>query len=250
MMTTQFRDRTEAGKLLATQLTTYVNLQDVLVLALPRGGVPVAFEVARALHAPLDVMVVRKLGVPRQEELAMGAIATGGVRILNTDVVQFLNIPGEVIDKIAAQEQQELERRERLYRGDRPAYDVQGRTVILVDDGIATGATMHAAVAALKQRQPARIVIAVPTAAPSTCDEFAAEVDELVCVMRPEPFIAVGYWYRQFSQTSDEEVRSLLEQANQGLSTTQRKSKRAPGTGTSQKKQARATPPIKQVKAM
>jgi putative phosphoribosyl transferase len=249
-MLTQFRDRTEAGKLLAEQLTAYANLHNVLVLALPRGGVPVAFEVARALHAPLDVIVVRKLGVPWQEELAMGAIATGGVRILNNDVVQFLDIPDEVINKIAAQEQQELERRERLYRGDRPAYDVHGRTVILVDDGIATGATMHAAVAALKQRQPARIIIAVPTAAPSTCDEFVVEVDELVCVIRPEPFIAVGYWYRQFSQTSDEEVRSLLEQANHGFPTTQRKPKKAPATGTFEKKRAGATPPVKQVKAV
>lgn len=249
-MLTQFRDRTEAGKLLAEQLTAYANLHDVLVLALPRGGVPVAFEVARALHAPLDVIVVRKLGVPGQEELAMGAIATGGVRILNNDVVQFLDIPDEVINKIAAREQRELERRELLYRGDRPAYDVHGRTVILVDDGIATGATMHAAVAALKQWQPARIIIAVPTAAPSTCDEFAAEVDELVCVIRPEPFIAVGYWYKQFSQTSDEEVRSLLEQANQGFPAIQQKPKRTPGTGTSQKKRASSTTPIKQMKAV
>ncbi len=249
-MLTQFHDRTEAGKLLAEQLTAYANLHDALVLALPRGGVPVAFEVARALHAPLDVIVVRKLGVPGQEELAMGAIATGGVRILNNDVVQFLDIPDEVINKIAAREQRELERRELLYRGDRPAYDVHGRTVILVDDGIATGATMHAAVAALKQRQPARIIIAVPTAAPSTCDEFAAEVDELVCVIRPEPFIAVGYWYKQFSQTSDEEVRSLLEQANQGFPAIQQKSKRTSGTGTSQKKRASSTTPINQMKAV
>lgn len=228
MMLTQFRDRTEAGKLLAKQLTEYSNKHDVLVLALPRGGVPVAFEVARALHAPLDVLIVRKLGVPGQEELAMGAIATGGVRILNNDVVKFLGIPDEMIDKMAANEQLELERRERLYRGDRPAYDVQGRTLILVDDGIATGATMNAAVAALKQQQPARIIIAVPTAAPSTCDEFASEVDELVCVLRPEPFIAVGYWYRQFSQTSDEEVRNLLEQANHGFPTAQQKPQKAP----------------------
>lgn len=228
MMLTQFRDRTEAGKLLAKQLTEYSNKHDVLVLALPRGGVPVAFEVARALHAPLDVLIVRKLGVPWQEELAMGAIATGGVRILNNDVVKFLGIPDEMIDKMAANEQLELERRERLYRGDRPAYDVQGRTLILVDDGIATGATMHAAVAALKQQQPARIIIAVPTAAPSTCDEFASEVDELVCVLQPEPFIAVGYWYRQFSQTSDEEVRNLLEQANHGFPTAQQKPQKAP----------------------
>jgi len=246
-MLTQFRDRTEAGKLLAEQLTAYVNLHDVLVLALPRGGVPVAFEVAKALHAPLDVIVVRKLGVPGQEELAMGAIATGGVRILNNDVVQFLGIPDEVINKIAVQEQQELERRERLYRGDRPAYAVRGRTVILVDDGIATGATMHAAVAALKLRQPARILIAVPTAAPSTCDEFAAEVDELVCVLRPEPFIAVGYWYRQFSQTSDEEVRSLLEQANHGFPYAQRKPQKAPEVANHAKRRSSKSP-VKQIK--
>jgi len=164
-MLAQFRDRTEAGKLLAKQLAAYANRQDVIVLALPRGGVPVAFEVAIALHAPLDVMVVRKLGVPGQEELAMGAIATGGVCILNKDVVQFLEIPDEVINKITVREQQELERRERLYRGERIAYSIHSRTVILVDDGIATGATMHAAIAALKQRQPARIIIAVPAAA-------------------------------------------------------------------------------------
>jgi putative phosphoribosyl transferase len=241
-MFTQFRDRTEAGKLLAKQLTGYTNQHDVLVLALPRGGVPVAFEVARVLYAQLDVIVVRKLGVPGQEELAMGAIATGGVRILNNDVVQFLGIPYELIDKMAANEQLELERRERLFRGDRAAYDVRGRTVILVDDGIATGATMHAAVAALKQQQPARIIIAVPTAAPSTCDEFADEVDELVCVIRPEPFIAVGYWYKQFSQTSDEEVRSLLEQANHELPTAQRKPQKAPKVTYHDKEQSNTSP--------
>ncbi|HXZ03275.1 MAG TPA: phosphoribosyltransferase [Ktedonobacteraceae bacterium] len=231
-MLTQFHDRKEAGKLLAAQLTGYANKQDVIVLALPRGGVPVGFEIAKALHVPLDIIVVRKLGVPGQEELAMGAIATGGVRILNKDVVQYLDIPSNMIDKIAANEQQELERRERLYRGDRPAYAVQGRTVILVDDGIATGATMHAAVAAIKQRQPARIIIAVPTAAPSTCDEFALEVDELVCVLRPEPFIAVSYWYRQFSQTSDEDVRRLLERANHETSTIQSRPQNTPTTLT------------------
>jgi len=171
----------------------------------------------------------------------MEAIATGGICILNKDVVQFLNIPDEVIDDITAQELQELERREHLYRGERPAYDVGGRTVILVDDGIATGATMHAAVAAIKQRQPTRIIIAVPTAAPSTCDEFAAEVDELVCVIRPEPFIAVGYWYRQFSQTSDEEVRSLLERANQGTSTIPRRPQNTPTTWNREKKTSKDT---------
>ncbi len=240
-MLTQFRDRKEAGKLLAAQLAAYANQQDLIVLALPRGGVPVGFEIAQALHAPLDVIVVRKLGVPGQEELAMGAIATSGIRILNKDVVQFLNIPDEVIDEITAQELQELERREHLFRGERPAYDVCGRTVILVDDGIATGATMHAAVAAIKQRQPTRIIIAVPTAAPSTCDEFAAEVDELVCVIRPEPFIAVGYWYRQFSQTSDEEVRSLLEQANQRTSIIPRRPRNTPTTWNRKKKTSKDT---------
>jgi predicted phosphoribosyltransferase len=247
-MIAQFRDRTEAGKLLAKQLNTYANQQDILVLALPRGGVPVAFEVARALHALLDVIVVRKLGVPGQEELAMGAIATGGVRILNNEVVQFLNIPNEMVDKIAANEQQELERRERLYRGDRPAYTVLGRTVILVDDGIATGATMHAAVAALKQQQPARILIAVPTASPSAYDEFANEVDEIVCVMRPEPFIAVSYWYSQFSQTSDEQVRSLLEQANHGFPTEQQNAQKAPEIGIHEKRRS-STLPDKQIQA-
>lgn len=215
MTAEQFRDRSEAGRLLATKLATYSNRPDVLVLALPRGGVTVAFEVARALHAPLDVVAVRKLGVPERKELAMGAIASGGVRILNKDIVQFLNIPEAVIDKVAAHEQQVLQRREHLYRGGRPASTIRGRTVILVDDGIATGATMHAAVAAVKQQQPARIIIAVPTAAPSTCEEFAAEVDEVVSVIRPEPFYAVGLWYENFAQTTDTDVRNLLAQARQ-----------------------------------
>lgn len=215
MTAEQFRDRSEAGRLLATKLATYNNRPDVLVLALPRGGVTVAFEVARALHAPLDVVAVRKLGVPERKELAMGAIASGGVRILNKDIVQFLNIPEAVIDKVAAHEQQVLQRREDLYRGGRPASTIRGRTVILVDDGIATGATMHAAVAAVKQQQPARIIIAVPTAAPSTCEEFAAEVDEVVSVIRPEPFYAVGLWYENFAQTTDTDVRNLLAQAKQ-----------------------------------
>lgn len=247
-MLAQFQDRTEAGKLLAKQLTAYINQHDLLVLALPRGGVPVAFEIARALHAPLDVIVVRKLGVPGQEELAMGAIATGGVRILNNDVVQFLNIPNEFIEKVVANEQQELERRERLYRGDRPAYTVLGRAVILVDDGIATGATMRAAVAALKQQEYAHIVIAVPTAAPATCDEFANEVDELVCVMQPEPFFAVGYWYRQFSQTSDEEVRSLLERANYGYLAAQQKPQMRPEIANQPRKRS-STLPDKHIQA-
>jgi predicted phosphoribosyltransferase len=205
-----YRDRSEAGRLLAEKLAAYANRPDVLVLALPRGGVPVAYEVARALKAPLDVLVVRKLGVPGYEELAMGALATGGVRVLNDEVVERLRIPTYVIDAVAAQEQQELTRRERLYRGGRPPPDVRGRTVILVDDGLATGATMHAAIQALRQLQPARVVVAVPTAAPETCEALRAEVDEVICTITPEPFHAVGRWYENFSQTTDEEVRDLL----------------------------------------
>jgi erythromycin esterase-like protein/predicted phosphoribosyltransferase len=210
-----FRDRSEAGRLLAEKLTAYANRPDVLVLALPRGGVPVAYEVARALNAPLDVFVVRKLGIPGYEELAMGALATGGVRVLNDDVVERLRIPNYVIDAVAAQEQQELTRRERLYRGGRPPPDVRGRTVILVDDGLATGATMHAAIQALRQLQPGRIVVAVPTAAPETCEALRAEVDEVICTITPEPFHAVGRWYENFSQTTDEEVRDLLARRQQ-----------------------------------
>jgi putative phosphoribosyl transferase len=208
-----YRDRIEAGQYLASQLGDYADRPDVLVLALPRGGVPVAFEVARALRAPLDIFLVRKLGVPGHEELAMGAIATGGVRVLNEDVVEYLRVPGEVIDAVAADEQRELERRERAYRGDRPAPDVRGRTVILVDDGLATGSTMRAAAAALRKQQPARIVAAVPVSAPQTCDEFRMEVDEIICAVTPEPFQAVGLWYKDFSQTTDEEVHDLLERA-------------------------------------
>lgn len=210
-----FRDRADAGRVLASQLEEYAKRPDVVVLALPRGGVPVAFEVAEALNAPLDVFLVRKLGVPGHEELAMGAIASGGIRVLNRDVVRALNVPQNVIDGVAEAERRELERRERLYRGDRPRVDVRGRTVILVDDGLATGATMRAAVAALRQEDPDRIVVAVPTAAPETCDEFRDEVDEIVCAITPEPFYAVGLWYEDFSQTTDEEVRSLLEEASQ-----------------------------------
>lgn len=208
-----FRDRTEAGRLLASRLTAYANRPGVLVVALPRGGVPVGYEVARALHAPLDVITVRKLGVPGQEELAMGAFASGGVRVLNDDVVRMLALPEKVIDSVGAHERRELERREQLYRGDRPAHEVHGRTIILVDDGMATGASMRAAVAAVKQQQPARIIIAVPVAASATCEELAAEVDVVVCVIRPKSFYAVGYWYERFSPTTDEEVRDLLEQA-------------------------------------
>jgi putative phosphoribosyl transferase len=205
-----YRNRTEAGKRLAAELTEYANRPNVLVLALPRGGVPVAFEVARALGAPLDIFLVRKLGVPGQEELAMGAIATGGVRVLNEDVVRYLNIREEIIDAVAAEEQRELVRREKLYRGERPAPDVSGKTAILVDDGLATGSTMRAAAVALRQQQPARIVVAVPVAAPQTCDEFREEVDEIVCAVTPKPFHGVGQWYEDFSQTTDDEVRELL----------------------------------------
>jgi predicted phosphoribosyltransferase len=212
METGLFRDRREAGRLLATRLQAYANRPDVIVLALPRGGVPVAYEVARALNAPLDVFLVRKLGVPGYEELAMGAVATGGVTVFNEEIIRRLGIPDYVIEAVGGRELQELARREQLYRGNRPPPEVRGRTVILVDDGLATGATMHAAIEALRQMQPARIVVAVPTASPQTCQEMRAEVDEVVCAMTPEPFQAVGRWYQDFSQTSDEEVSQLLAQ--------------------------------------
>jgi predicted phosphoribosyltransferase len=208
-----FRDRTEGGRQLAARLTHYASRSDVVVLALPRGGVPVAFEVARALGAPLDVFVVRKLGVPGHEELALGAIATGGVRVLNEAVIRALGLSGDQIEQVARQEQGELERREASYRGDRPPLEVGGRTVILVDDGLATGSTMRAAIAALRRLGPARIVVAVPVGSPETCAEFQDEADEAVCARTPEPFYAVGLWYDDFSQTTDEEVRALLEQA-------------------------------------
>src|SRR5215831_16164616 len=208
-----YHDRTDAGKQLASQLSEYTDRNDVLVLALPRGGVPVAYEVAKALRAPLDVFLVRKLGVPGYEELAMGAIATGDVRVLNDDVVSYLKIPETVINSVTASEQKELDRRERVYRGNRSEPDVKGKTVILIDDGLATGSTMRAAVAALRQQGPARIVVAVPVGAPETCADFQAEADEAVCARTPEPFYAVGVWYGDFSQTTDEEVRALLERA-------------------------------------
>lgn len=208
-----FRDRTEAGQVLAGKLKKYANRDDVLVLALPRGGVPVAYEVARGLNAPLDVFLVRKLGLPGLEELAMGAIATGGVRVLNREMVQALHIPEETIAAVAAEEGQELERREQLYRGARPVPEVRGKTVILIDDGLATGSTMRAAIAALRQKRPARVVVAVPIASPSACEEIGAGVDEIICARTPEPFRAVGLWYEDFSQTSDTEVHELLEHA-------------------------------------
>jgi predicted phosphoribosyltransferase len=199
---------------LAQKLQNFANRPGVLVLALPRGGVPVAAEVARELGAPMDVFIVRKLGAPGQSDLAMGAIATGGVRVLNEDVIRLMRIREEEIATVSEEEQREMERRERAYRGARRAPVVKDRTVILVDDGLATGSTMHAAVAALRQQQPARIVVAVPVAPPSTLEEFAGEADEVVCVLAPdEPFDGVGRWYLNFSQTTDEEVRELLAQA-------------------------------------
>jgi putative phosphoribosyl transferase len=208
-----FRNRSEAGRWLADRLQAYAQRPDVIVLALPRGGVPVGFELARSLNAPLDVFLVRKLGLPGQEELAMGAIASGGVRVLNDDVVRAVGVPASVIDDVARKEDQELRRREAAYRGSRPAPEVRGRVVILVDDGLATGSTMKAAVRAVRQMQPARVVVAVPVAAASTRDELAAEVDEVVCMTPPEPFLAVGRWYEDFSQTTDDEVRDLLQRA-------------------------------------
>jgi putative phosphoribosyl transferase len=209
-----FSDRAEAGRVLAEQLRHHAGRPDVIVLALPRGGVPVAYEVAKALHVPLDIFVVRKLGIPGHEELAMGAVATGGVRVLNDQVIKGLSIPGYVIDAVANWELRELARRERLYRGDRPPPEVRGKTVILVDDGLATGSTMLAAVQALRKLGPARIVVAVPVAAPDTCELLKEYVDETVCAATPEPFYAVGLWYRDFSQTTDEEVRELLERSD------------------------------------
>jgi putative phosphoribosyl transferase len=205
-----FRDRRDAGRALADRLRHYRGRPDVIVLALPRGGVPVAYEVAEALEAPLDLFLVRKLGVPGHEELAMGAIASGGIRVMNEEVVGRLPLPEALIQRVAAQEQEELERRERAYRGSLPPPDVRGRVVILVDDGLATGSTMRAAVAALEQPRPARIVVAVPVGAQETCDAFRGQVDEIVCAATPEPFYAVGYWYEDFAQTTDEEVRELL----------------------------------------
>lgn len=206
----RFKNRSEAGRFLAEQLSAYANRPDTLVLALPRGGVPVAYEVAKALGAPLDVFQVRKLGLPGHEELAMGAIATGGVRVRNPEVVEYLRIPDEVIDEVTARERRELERRERLYREGRPALSPRGRVVILVDDGLATGSTMRAAILALRQQQPASIVVAVPVAAKQTCEELRAVADEVVCAVTPDPFYAVGLWYEDFAQTTDEEVRELL----------------------------------------
>ena len=208
-----FADRFDAGRFLASKLRRFANRPDTIVLALPRGGVPVGFEVAKALNVPLDVFVVRKLGVPGYEELAMGAIASGGIRVLNEDVVRSAGIPHKVIDAVAADEERELQRRERDYRDGRPPVAVEGRTVILVDDGLATGSSMRVAVLALKRKRPAQIVVAVPVGAPATCAEFESEVDQAICAITPEPFLSVGQWYEDFSQTSDEDVRDLLSRA-------------------------------------
>jgi putative phosphoribosyl transferase len=205
-----FTDRSEAGRLLAKKLAAYEGQKDVIVLALPRGGVPVAVEVARALDAPLDVFLVRKLGLPGQEELAMGAIASGGVYVLNERVRQSLHISDEMIDAVIARERRELERREQLYRGKRPPFDGRDRIVILVDDGLATGSTMRAAIAALRGCHPARIVVAVPVGAAETCADLQAVADDVVCLQTPVPFHAVGVWYHDFSQTADDQVRDLL----------------------------------------
>jgi putative phosphoribosyl transferase len=207
---TRFRDRTEAGRVLAQELSRYAGRDDVIVLALPRGGVPVGYEVARALGAPLDVFVARKLGLPGYPELAMGAIASGGVAVLDEALVQRLGIGEEAIRKVITQEARELRRREAAYRDGRPPPDLRGKTVILVDDGLATGATMQAAALAVKVHQPERVIVAVPVAAAQTCDEFREDVDEIICAITPEPFYAVGMWYENFDQTTDEEVRELL----------------------------------------
>jgi predicted phosphoribosyltransferase len=210
----RFRDRAEAGRVLASRLAQYADRPDTLVLGLPRGGVPVAYEVARALRAPLDVFVVRKLGIPGYEELAMGAIATGGVCVLNEDLVDYLQLSADVIEEAARRERRVLQEREQLYRGERPAPDVRDKIVIVTDDGLATGSTMRAAVEALREQGPRRIVVAVPLAAPQVCDELAAQVDEVVCAATPEPFYAVGMWYDDFAATSDEQVRELLARAD------------------------------------
>jgi predicted phosphoribosyltransferase len=215
----RFADRFDAGRRLAESLAAYRGRDDVVVLGLPRGGVPVAAEVARALAAPLDVFLVRKLGLPGHEELAMGAIASGGVRVVNDEVVGALQVPVEMLDRAAARESGERERRERAYRGDLPAQDFTGKVVVLVDDGLATGSTMRAAVRALRGLDPERIVVAVPVAAPPTCEQLRTEADEVVCVLTPDPFRAVGVWYDDFAQTDDDEVRALLDAARRARAT-------------------------------
>lgn len=212
---TGFKDRSDAGKRLAAKLQVYANRPDVVVLGLPRGGIPVAFEVARKLRLSLDVFVVRKLGVPGREELAMGAIASGGIEVLNDNIVRGLNISRAVIESVARKEVEELKRREQLYRGNRASLNVKDLTVILVDDGLATGATMRAAVQALRRQKPVSVIVAVPVASPEACQELGDEADDIVCAITPEPFYSVGSWYEDFSQTTDDEVRTLLKMAHE-----------------------------------
>lgn len=210
------KNRVVAGRRLGSVLRGYADRDGVIVLALPRGGVPVGYELARAIDAPFDLMLVRKLGAPGREELAMGAIATGGIRLLNNDIIAALSLSDRAIDAVTQRERQELERRQRVYRGARPLPDIRGRCVVLVDDGVATGATMRAAIAALRQQQPARIVVAVPVAPPDTLARLRREADEVVCLETPEPFVAIGRWYKEFPQLNDEEVRGLLSRLWQG----------------------------------
>ena len=208
-----FRNRTEAGQVLARCLQQYKNQPDVLILGLPRGGVPVAYEVARELNAPLDVFIVRKLGVPGHEELGMGAIATGGVRTLHEGIIREIGISPQTIEAVSAREQAELERRERLYRGDRPAPTIKGRTVVIVDDGLATGSTMKAAIQAVRQQDPRQVIVAVPTAPSETCEQLKESADHVVCALTPEPFFSVGGSYADFTQITDGEVRDLIASA-------------------------------------
>jgi predicted phosphoribosyltransferase len=211
---TLFRDRRDAGKKLAQKLIDYSGRSDVIVLALPRGGVPVAYEVAVALRAPMDIFIVRKLGWPGHEEMAIGAIASGGVKVLNEDIVRYLNIPDNLIKAVAQRELRELERREKAYRGNHPPLEVKDHTVIVIDDGLATGASMRAAIVGVRTHSPRKVVIAVPTAALETCEALEPEVDQIICATTPEPFYGVSKWYENFSQTTDEEVRMLLQEAN------------------------------------
>jgi putative phosphoribosyl transferase len=210
-----FRDRAEGGRELSAALREYAGRSDVVVLALPRGGVPVAFEVARDLGAPLDVFVVRKLGLPVQPELAMGAIASGGAQVLNELLIQETGVSDETIEEVAAREREEVARRELLYRGERPPLPVEAKIVLLVDDGLATGTTMRAAVAALRAHRPAKVVVAVPVAPPASCERLRAEVDEVVCAQTREPFVAIGAYYESFPQLTDDEIRALLAEAEE-----------------------------------
>jgi putative phosphoribosyl transferase len=215
--TSRYQDRRHAGRILASRLDRYSGLDDTLVLALPRGGVPIGYEVAMRLRAPLDVFIVRKLGVPGDEELAMGALASGGLRILNDEIISALQIPSDVVDAVTEQERMELERRERAYRGGLPPLELARRTVILVDDGLATGSTMSVAIRAVRRHSPRRVIVGVPIAPPSTCAEISELADDTVCAATPELFTAVGAWYANFTQTSDTEVRTLLDAAREDI---------------------------------